>query len=391
MTRNEGGGNAIRAVTLLPALTGAWQHRGGGASISTSGSFGLNTSRHSGAHLIRRGVRHVNMNRLASALEGTAQPLKALFIFNSNPAAVAPDSSRVRAGLAREDLFTVVLEHFQTDTADYADYLLPATTFLEHPDLYTSYGHHYLQWAEPVVAPLGACRPNTWVFRELAGRLGLTDEVLFWDAERVARELLESDHPHLEGITFERLKTERSVRLNLPEPYRPYAEGSHFPDKKIRFSPAPEQLAFDEKPTKRYPLRLISPPGSHVLNTSMGNIAALLKAAGGEPQVVVHPADAVRFGLQDGERSRLLSAQGEILRKVIVSEDAREGVVVALGQWWPKLAPDGKSLNDLTGERLTDLGGGSTFGNMTVRLEPLAEPARTPAPAEHDREQQPVS
>lgn len=380
MTRNEGGGNAMRAVTLLPALTGAWQHRGGGASVSTSGAFGLNSSRHSGAHLVRRGVRHVNMNRLASALEWAENPIKALFVFNSNPAAVAPDSSRVRAGLARDDLLSVVLEHFQTDTADYADYLLPATTFLEHPDLYTSYGHHYLQWAEPVVAPLGECRPNTWVFRELARRLGLEDEVLYWGAEEVARELLKSDHPHLKGVTFERLERERSVRLNLPEPYRPYAEGSHYPDRKIRFSPAPRQLTFEEQPSERYPLRLISPPGSHLLNTSMGNIAALLEAAGGEPQVVVHPADAARLGLTDGQRSRLVSAHGEIVRKTLVSGDAREGVVVALGQWWPKLAPDGRSLNDLTGERLTDLGGGSTFGNVTVRLEPLATPAARDRP-----------
>lgn len=371
MTRNEGGGNALRAVTLLPALTGAWQHRGGGASLSTSGSFGLNTARHAGNHLRRRGVRHINMNQLASALALTDKPVKSLFVFNSNPAAVAPDSSRVRAGLARDDLFTVVLEHFQTDTADYADFLLPATTFLEHPDLYSSYGHHYLQWAEPVVAPLGECRPNSRVFRELARRLGLTDEALFWDAETIARELLDSDHPHLAGVTFEVLKKARSIKLELPQPYRPYADGSHFADKKIRFSPAPEQLAFDEMPSGEFPLRLISPPGSHILNTSMGNIPALLKAAGGEPQIVVHPSDAARAGLIHGARSRVVSVHGDIVRKTRVSDAAREGTVVALGQWWPKLAPDKKSLNDLTSERLTDLGGGSTFGNVTVRLEPV--------------------
>lgn len=378
MTRNEGGGNAMRAVTLLPALTGAWQHRGGGASLSTSGSFGLDTSRHSGAHLLQPGRRRVNMNLLASTLEATENPLKALFVFNSNPAAVAPDSSRVRRGLARDDLFTVVLEHFQTDTADYADFLLPATTFLEHTDLYTSYGHHYLGWSEPLLEPAGESRPNSSVFADLARRLGLDDEAIFWSAEEVARELLQSDHPHLSGVTFERLKRERSVRLNLPEPYRPYAAGSHYPDRKIRFSPAPEQLAFKENPDAERPLRLISPPGPFILNTSMGNVSALLKAAGGEPQIVVHPADAERFGLTDGSRSRVVSAHGDIIRKIIVSESAREGVAVALGQWWPKLAPDRKSLNDLTGERLTDLGAGSTFGNVTVRLEPL--------PAGHDRE-----
>lgn len=373
MTRNEGGGNALRAITLLPALTGAWRHRGGGAMLSTSGGFGLDTSRLGGQHLLKRGVRHVNMNQLASALAWTERPIKALFVFNSNPAAVAPDSSRVRAGLARDDLFTVVLEHFQTDTADYADYLLPATTFLEHPDLYTSYGHHYLQWAEPVVPPSGECKPNSWVFRELASRLGLEDETLSWGAEEVARSLLGGEHPHLQGVTFERLKLERSVKLSLPQPYRPYADGSHYPDKKIRFSPAPRQLEFEERLSEGFPLRLISPPGSHVLNTSMGNVPALLKAAGGEPQVVMHPRDAARLGVTHGARHRIVSAHGSITRKVLVSEDAKEGVLVALGQWWPKLAPDKKSLNDLTGERLTDLGGGSTFGNVPVRVEGVPE------------------
>ena len=375
MTRNEGGGNAVRAVTLLPALTGAWRHRGGGAAISTSGGFGLNTARYAGAHLARPGVRRINQNRLASALEETENPVKALFIFNSNPAAVAPDSSRVRKGLARDDLFTVVLEHFQTDSADYADYLLPATTFLEHPDLYTAYGHYYLQWAEPVVEARGEARPNSWVFAELAKRLGLEDETLTWSAEEVARDLLNSDHPSLRGITFERLKEDRSIRLDLPADFRPYADGSHFEDKKVRFSPAPRQLTFKEQPSPAYPLRMISPPGSHVLNTSMGNIESLLEAAGGEPQVMIHPRDAARFNIQHGERHKVVSAQGSILRKTLVSEDAVEGALVALGQWWPKLAPDKKSLNDLTSERLTDLGGGSTFGNVVVRIEAVGEAA----------------
>lgn len=378
MTRNEGGGNALRAVTLLPALTGAWQHPGGGALLSTSGAFELNTARVFGQP--RPGVRHINMNRLASALV-TANPIRALFVFNSNPAAVAPDSRRVRAGLARDDLFTVVLEHFQTDTADYADLLLPATTFLEHPDLYSAYGHYYLQWAEPVVAPLAEARPNSWVFRELARRLGLTDRALYLEAEQVARELLNTEHPsqssgqrpNLAGITFERLKQEGFIKLALPQPFRPYAQGSHFPDGKIRFAPAPQQLTFVEQPSSDYPLRLISPPGSHFVNTSMGNIAGLLQAAGGEPQVLVHPSDAGRAGIQSGTHNRIVSAQGSIIRKTVVSEDAVEGALIALGQWWPKLAPDQRSLNDLTSERLTDLGGGSTFGNVVVRLEPFTE------------------
>lgn len=372
MTRNEGGGNAVRAVSLLPALTGAWRHRGGGGGISTSGGFPLGGARTAGRHLLRPGVRHVNQNRLASALaELDDPPIVKLFVFNSNPAAVAPDSARVRAGLERDDLFTTVLEHFQTDTADFADVLLPATTFLEHPDLYAAYGHYHLQWADPVVPAEGEARPNTWVFRELARRLGLTDPTLAWSAEEVARELLAGDHPHLDGITFEALREARSLKLRLPTPFRPYADGGHHPDGRIAFGPPPEVIDFEERPTEAFPLRLISPPGSHVLNTSMGNLASLLAAAGGEPRMLMHPADAARLGVRDGERHRVVSAQGSIVRRIDVSEAAREGVLVALGQWWPKLAPDGRSLNDLTSERLTDLGGGSTFGNAVVRVEPL--------------------
>lgn len=368
MSRNEGGGNAIRAITLLSALTGAWQHCGGGGALSTSGAFGLNDHRVAGKHLMKPDRRVVNQNQFGQALADTSSPISTLFVFNSNPAAVAPDSNAVRQGLAREDLFTVVLEHFQTDTADYADILLPATTFVEHPDIYTAYGHYYLQWAEPIVKPRGESKPNSWVFQQLAARLGLTDEVFSWTTDQIAADLLRSSNPFLKGITLERLKAERSIRLTLPTEFRPYAEGSNFEDRKIRFTPAPVQVEFREQPTEEFPLRLISPPGAFVLNTSMGNIAELLRAAGGEPTVLVHPDDATWARVRDGERIQITSAVGSIVRKVIVTTDARVGVVIAVGQWWPKLAPDKKSLNDLTSQELTDLGGGSLFGNAVVRI-----------------------
>ncbi len=369
MTRNEGGGNAMRAISLLPALIGAWKKLGGGAMLSTSGAFALNKSRLGGRHLLRPGVRHVNMNQLATELERMDDPIRGLFVFNSNPAAIAPDSSRVRLGLARRDLFTVVLEHFQTDTADYADYLLPATTFLEHPDLYSSYGHYHLQWAEPVVKPRGEARSNTAIFGALAKRLGIQEPTLFASAEEIARNLLETDHPFFAGITWERLQKERSIKLNLPSPFLPYSQGSNFADRKIRFYPAPRQVKFDETTSTEYPLRLISPPGAFLLNTSFGNIESLLNAAGGQPQVIVHPRDAEAIGLETNGMIRVVSKSGSITRQALVNDRTLPGVVIALGQWWPKLAPDRKSLNDLTSERLTDLGGGSTFGNMVVRLE----------------------
>lgn len=370
MTRNEGGGNAIRAITLLPALTGAWKTIGGGAGLSTSGAFPLNMTHCGGQHLIKPGVRHVNMNCLASALEDREQAISALIVFNSNPVAVAPDSARIRSGFSRDDLFTVVLEHFQTDTADYADYLLPATTFLEHPDLYTSYGHYYLQWANPVVTPRGEAKPNTWIFAQLAKRMGLEDETLYWTAEQLAGDMLDSDHPWLRGISWERLRDERSLKLGLPRPFLPYADGSHYPDRKIRFSPTPRQIDFEEQPCESYPYRLISPPGRFILNTSMGNLTSIRKMSGDQPQVVIHPQDAEQIGIVHHQMVRITSRYGSIVRQTIVSTDALAGTVIALGQWWPKLAPDGKGLNDLTSERLTDLGGGSTFGNPTVHCSP---------------------
>jgi anaerobic selenocysteine-containing dehydrogenase len=370
MTRNEGGGNAARAITLLPALTGAWRTKGGGGGLSTSGGFPLNTARYSGKHLLQPNRRHINQNQLGQALNDQDQPISTLFVFNSNPAAVAPDSSSVRRGMEREDLFTVVLEHFQTDTADYADVLLPATTFVEHPDLYKAYGHYHLQWAEAILPAKGECRPNSWVFQQLAKRMGMDDPVFSMSTAELAAELLDNQELRQAGITFELLKEKRSLHVDLPRTQRPYAEGSHFADQKIRFSPAPQQLQFKTQIDEEYPLRLISPPGPYILNTSMGNLEPILKAAGGEPTVLVHPQDAERFEIQDGERIHIRSRAGSILRKALVTTDARQGVVIAVGQWWPKLAPDKKSLNELTDQGLTDLGGGSLFGNAVVSISP---------------------
>jgi anaerobic selenocysteine-containing dehydrogenase len=371
MTRNEGGGNACRAIALLPALLGSWKHLGGGGGISTSGAFQLNRNRVTGVDLIRSGARHVNMNCLASELDPERSSIQSLFVFNSNPAAVAPDSSRVREGLRREGLLTVVLEHFQTDTADYADYLLPATTFLEHEDIYTSYGHYYLQFARAVVPPRGEARSNRWFFQQLALRMGLSIPTLEWDTPALVKELLDSPNPWLHGITASSLMTERSLKLKLPEPFLPYSQGSNFSDGKIRFAPSPRQLVFEEQPTEEYPLRLISPPGAVIVNTTMGNVPSIIKMAGGEPHIILHPSDAKRYGIVHQSRARIVSCTGSIERKVLVNEDSRPGVVIAPGQWWPKLAPDKKSLNDITSERLTDLGGGSTFGNPVVRVEAI--------------------
>ncbi|MFM8325512.1 MAG: molybdopterin dinucleotide binding domain-containing protein, partial [Pirellulaceae bacterium] len=250
---------------------------------------------------------------------------------------------------------------------------LPATTFLEHPDLYTSYGHYHLQWADPVVPARGQARPNSWFFQQLAQRLGLTDPVHSWTPRQIAESFLASDHPFLEGITLERLQREGSVRLNLPDPYLPYAEGSHYPDRKIRFAPPPKQLDFEVQPDATYPLRLISPPGDFLVNTTMGNVESILRMAGGQPRVLLHPDDARPLGVEHLQMVEIRSPHGSILRQALVQPEGQPGTLIALGQWWPKLAPDRKSLNDLTSERLTDLGGGSTFGNPVVSVRPATD------------------
>ncbi|WP_297853494.1 molybdopterin-dependent oxidoreductase [Meiothermus sp.] len=372
LTRHPGGGSALRAVILLPALTGAWQYPGGGALLSTSGAFALNRKYLGGNHLLAaRAIppRRVNMTQLGTALTALNPPIRALFVFNSNPAVVAPRSDLVQQGLSREDLFTVVLEQALTETARFADYLLPATTFLEHPDLYTAYGHYYLSWNEALMPPQGEARPNTWVFAELAKRLGLDEPTLYWDAETLARSLLDSPHPWLKGITLERLKAEGFVRLNIPRGYRPFTEAAGTPSGKVQFDPPPAVILTE--PTPEFPLILLTPPAKHFLNTTYGHIERLVRAEGGEPTLLVHPQDAQAFGVKDGARVRIRSPHGAVVRRARVSEAPIPGTVVLEGTWWEAPAPDGKGINWLTGEHLTDLGAGSTFHSNPVRLEAL--------------------
>lgn len=381
MTRHPGGASAQRAVLLLPALIGAWQYPGGGALLTTSGAFRLERKYLGGAHLLagehqpkgyfrpNPAVRHVNMSQLGSALTRLDPPIRALFVFNSNPLVVAPRSDLVRQGLAREDLFTVVLEQALTETARYADYLLPATTFLEHPDLYTAYGHFYLSWNEPVMFPQGEARPNTWVFAELSRRLSLEEPTLYWSAEDLAHSLLSSGHPWLEGITLERLKAEGFVRLNTPREFLPFKDGANTPSGKIRFDPPPPVTLTE--PDEEFPLILMTPPAKHFLNSTYGHVERLVQGEGGEPVLLVHPQDAAAHGVQDGRGVRIRSRHGAVVRKARVSEAPMPGTVVLEGTWWERYAPDGKGVNWLTGEHLTDMGAGSTFHSNPVRLEAL--------------------
>lgn len=389
LQRHYGGGMAVRALSCIPAITGAWRHAGGGILLSTSGAFPFNNSALERPDLIPTGTRAINMSRLGEALtDGSLNPpIKALFVYNSNPVAVAPDSSAVVKGFKRDDLFTVVHEQFQTDTADYADILLPATTQLEHFDLHKAYGHLYVMLNEPAIEPLGEALPNTEVFRRLAAKMGFT-EACFQDSdEEMARQALASSHPALSGITLERLKQEGSIRLNLPDPYLPFAEGN-FPtpsgkcelyseamlqaglDPLPTFTPPAESVISSPELAAKYPLAMITPPAHSFLNSTFANVPRL-KQNEKEPVVELSKEDAAARGIEHGDSVRVYNGRGEVVLKAVVSSRVRPGVVVAPSIWWRKYAKDGKNVNETTSQLLTDLGGGATFYDNLVEIEVL--------------------
>jgi len=299
-----------------------------------------------------------------------------MVVYCSNPAAIAPDQARVHAGLAREDLFTVVLEQFQNDTADFADILLPSTTFLEHTDLYTAYGHYYLQLARPALPAPGETKSNVEVFQLLARRMGLEDACLYESEDEMIRTLLASGHPHLEGITLERLEREHHVRLNLSTPYLPFAEGGFGgADGKARLSP--EGLAYEPPPESRfgaeksvYPLELLTPKAHDAMNSTFGNRAEL----DAETAVAwLHAEDAAARGIATGDPVRLFNDRGEVRAHAAVDGKTAPGVVVVPAVRWPRRSQNRAGVNTLISDRLTDLGGGPTFYSCLIQVERCEE------------------
>ena len=377
MQRVRGGGNAVRLVALLPCLTGAWRHRAGGLLMSSSGWFPKNNAALQRPDLLgARRPRTINMSTIGDDLLRAASPvfgpkIEALVVYNSNPAAVAPESPKVVAGFQREDLFTVVLEHFLTDTADHADYVLPATTQLEHLDVHTSYGHTYALINEPAIAPQGEAKPNTQIFRELAARMGLAEPSLFESDEQVARQAFVGD-----AVTFDALRAHGWVKLPLPD--APFAEG-HFPtpNGKARAMapgvPLPDHVPNYESPVatpelaERYPLAMISPPARNFLNSTFVNVTSL-RSIEGEPLLEMHASDAAARGIASGTLVRVFNERGEYRCRAQVSERARPGVVNGLGVWWRKLGPNGTNVNEVTHQRLTDLGNAPAFYDCLVEV-----------------------
>jgi anaerobic selenocysteine-containing dehydrogenase len=388
LNRHAGAGMAVRTIACLPALVGAWRHPGGGLLLSTSGTFPVNNEALERPDLIRPGTRTLNMSRIGKLLLDAelSPPVKALFVYNSNPVAVAPEQESVRKGFAREDLFTVVHDLFRTDTADFADIVLPATTTLEHYDIHKAYGHLYLSLSRPAIAPEGESKPNTEVFRLLAARLGLDHPCLRESDEEMARQALRWEHPHLKGITFDRLESEGSVRLSVPDPYAPFAQGG-FPtpsgkcelyaeslakqglDPVPAYVPPRENVQSAPELARRYPLAFISPPAHHFLNSTFSAQPVFVRRESG-PSLTIHPLDAQARGIVDGQMVRTFNDRGAFLAKARVSDDARPGVVVGLSVWWAKMCPGGRNANAVTSQELTDMGGGATFYDALVDVAP---------------------
>jgi anaerobic selenocysteine-containing dehydrogenase len=384
--RSERGGMAARLIAFLPALTGSWRDVGGGLQMTTSGAFHFNKESLEREDLQRvslgRPARIVNMSELGLALNELDQPrVKAMVVYCSNPAAVAPEQNEVFKGLRRTDLFTVVIEQFQTDTADFADILLPTTTFLEHTDLYRAYGHYYLQFARPALAAPGECRSNVEIFRELAHRMGFTEPCFDESEDDMIRGLLASGHPFLEGITVEQLERERSVRLHVAdagEPFLPFAQGNfgtasgkcEFHAETIDYTPPVESRRGDGDLRARFPLELISPKNHNSMNSTFGNRddvdAETLTAT-------LHPEDARLRGVTDGDQIRIFNGRGSLILRAAVADTVLRGVVSAPSVRWPRRAADRRNANVLTSQRLTDIGGGPTFYSCLVEVEKIGD------------------
>jgi anaerobic selenocysteine-containing dehydrogenase len=384
MQRVRGGGNAVRAIACLPALTGAWRHRAGGVLLSSSGAFPVDKAALQRPDLLAgRTPRTINMVTIGDDLVRPGSPefgpaIEALVVYNSNPVAVAPDSGKVVAGFARDNLFTVVLEHFQTDTADYADYILPATTQLEHWDVHSSYGHTDALLNRPAIAPLGEARSNAQIFRDLARHMGFTEPCFSDSDETLCRAAYGT------AVDFDLLLQQGFATLALPQ--APFAQGGFAtPSGRCEFFSGrlaaqgldglPSYVPNHEAPGNAgpYPLAMISPPARNFLNSTFVNVKSL-RDIEGEPILEMHETDAKARAIHSGDTVRVFNQRGDYRCKAVVSNRARPGVVNGLGVWWRKLGLDGTNVNQLTSQNLTDMGRGPTFYDCLVEVARDSKP-----------------
>ena len=392
LQRVRGGGMAVRNIACLPALIGAWRHAAGGIQLSASDTFPKNERALQRPDLLprERAPRTINMSTIGDDLLRDTSPefgpkIEALIVYNSNPVAVAPESPKVAQGFAREDLFTVVLEHFQTDTADYADIVLPATTQLEHVDIHSTYGHLYMMANNAAIAPLGEAKPTTEIFRLLAARMGFDDPCFHDSDDAIAAQAFDSRDTRAIHFDWDSLKRKGWQKLNAPD--APFAAGGFpTPSGKCEFycarmqadglDPLPtyippyESRASNPELARSYPLAMISPPARNFLNSSFVNVKSL-RDTEGEPHLDMHPTDAAARGIEDGNQVRIHNARGSFVAKARVTDKARPGLVVGLSVWWKKFASDGRNANEVTSQRLTDMGRAPTFYDVLVQVEKM--------------------
>ena len=422
--RSEGGGMATRTIVMLPCITGGWKEVGGGLQLSTSGAADFNTRALKRADLMKsalgREARTINMVKLGRVLNTLNDPpVKALFVYSSNPAAVCPEHNEVVRGLLRADLFTVVHEQFFTDTTDYADIVLPATTFFEHKDLQKAYGHYYVQVSNQAIAPLGECRSNVEVFRALAERMGFEEDCFRESVDEMIDVALDSEDPWMQGISRERLERGQ-VRLNFgneaqdpvaaelrsarpgqrpgptqaiptqaaqPEPFLPFAQGGfRTPSGKAElYSEAVKGMGLDPvaefvpptesrhgKKNGALPLELLARKSDNFLNSTFSNVTSVQEME--EPGLLeISAADARARGIANGDKVRVFNHRGDITLKARVDGKVQPGVVSARLNW-AKMTAGFQSINALTSEKLTDMGNSATFYSVLVEVE-LSKPS----------------
>jgi anaerobic selenocysteine-containing dehydrogenase len=409
--RHAGGGQTVRAIACLPGLIGAWKHVGGGLLQLPIWAFPVKWDVLMRPDLQPEKMRVLNSWRLGPALTGELgfdPPVKALFVYNANPMAMVTEQSKLESGLARDDLFTVVSEHFLTDTAKFADIVLPATTQLEQTDIMFSWGHLYLSYNNPAIVPLGEAVPNTELFRRLAKAMGLTDPSFFRTDEEMIEAALDWSSPVLQGITLDDVRTKGYARLSMPAPdhWAPHREGNFpTPSGKCEFKstaagignfvvplfrqgyngdqdgatvdPLPHYIPPNESPqsapglAKRYPLSLISPKSHAFLNSNYANMPAQTAQAGEEQAVVLHPDDAESRGIMAGTPIRVFNDRGSFEAFATVSSDVMPGVVVAPSGYWQRSNRKGATVHALTPPAFADLGHAPTFSDVLVEVGKL--------------------
>lgn len=395
-TRQRNGATAMHAALCIPAMTGAWQHRGGGAFHSNSGTWALDKSRLTGSGLQKGDPRWLDMSEIGPVLTGDARalrqggPVKAMLVQNTNPASVAPEQALVRQGLAREDLFLVVHEQFMTETAELADIVLPATMFLEHNDYYTRGGHTRVLYGPAVIERPGQTRSNHEVINALALRLGLEDASFHAsDREVVADTFARSNYPSLETVE----KT-GFVDRERPDAVARFADGFAWPDKRFRFAPNwagtaarkgylwacdpsdmprfADHWAITEAATPEHPFRLATSPARGFLNSSFNETPGSQKREG-VPSVFIHPEDAARLGIGEGQFVTVGNHRGTVDLTARIRTGLPTGVLIAEGLHQNKAHRGGKGINTLTSAAPAPPFGGTTFHDAAVWIRPAGQ------------------